>query len=237
MGPVTNMETNQSSNSWLTVFDNLTGDIDVKDTQHLLEENGFVKNNVDVFTPKEFENYVYKIHELCIESFDKHIYEIGCGNGLFVSTLAQISGISSYGGSDISPSKISKAKHIWPQGQWYCCEAIDDTNIAGFLLLNSVLQYFPNQSYLERFIELISKKEIEGVAFLDVPIGRSESTDFIERGNYNGTRLQHLRISPDWLKQIIEDKVDRVCNFELTVQTPLTYHDNNSRFNLIWRND
>lgn len=232
-----NMESDHSSNSWLTVFDNLTGDVEEKDTQHLLEENGFVNNNVEIFTPKEFENYVYEIHHLCHESFDKHIYEIGCGNGLFVSTLAQISGITSYGGSDISPSKISKAKHIWPQGQWFCCEAINDRSFAGFLFLNSVLQYFPSQNYLEKFIELISKREIDGVAFLDVPESKSESTDFIERGTYNGTRLHHLRISPDWLKQIIEDKVGYICDFELTVQTPLTYHDNNSRFNLIWRNN
>jgi hypothetical protein len=222
-----------SSNSWKYIFERNLGDDSDLDTNLLLQENGFIKGNQSPFSFIEFQDYVKSIFHLCRRGIKESIYEIGCGNGLFIATMANTNGIKLFGGSDLSINRIKKARSLFPKGTWINSDALQDTNISGFLFCNSVLQYFPDQEYLESFVHSLRKLTLDGMALLDIPKTNSPMTDFASRGFYNKNELFHLRISPEWLLTYLRNFFGKEYEFHFSPQIPLSYNNDFDRFNII----
>ena len=103
-----------SSNSWSEVFERVLEGSQVSDSKVLLRENGFIKSHDSVFSISEFRNYIEVILDVCRKGLRNSIYEIGCGNGFFISTMASLAKIHQYGGSDMSITRIRKYQLGFP---------------------------------------------------------------------------------------------------------------------------
>jgi trans-aconitate methyltransferase len=154
-----------------------------------------------------------------------YIYEIGCGNGLFVSELAKLLQISDFGGSDLSDVRIKMARDLIPEGDWTCSDACSDLKIKGFVFANSVLQYFPNSAYFIDLIKRLEKSNISGLALLDIPMS-----------NNGEQSLRHIRYSPLWIESVIRMEFKSIEYISTFPQYPLNYHDETPRFNIVVKN-
>lgn len=219
------------SNLWSEIFERVLEGSEISDSRILLRENGFIKSEDSVFSISEFGNYIEVILDVCRKGLENSIYEIGCGNGLFISTMASLAKIHQYGGSYMSINRIRRAQLIFPKGNWSTCDALQDLNVTGFLFVNSVLQYFPSQQYLVAFIESLEKFDLDGIAFLVIPKSTSSTTELASRGFINESKLFHLRISPDWLLATFTVVMGRKYEFMSLPQLPLSYNNETKRFN------
>jgi hypothetical protein len=199
----------------------------------LLYENGFRKLGSELFSISDFNKYLDLLVGQ-VRPFVKtnSVYEIGCGNGLFISSVAKLLPVSQFGGSDFSQVRIDKAKELFPRGKWTCIDACSDSEMSGFVFANSVIQYFPDSNYFSALINKLKENQITAFALLDIPSSKTNDYDFDVRGFNEEVNLQHLRYSPNWIEKVIQN-IYKDITVTILPQYKLPYHDGTSRFNLI----
>lgn len=216
--------------SWLNVFDRSFEDEYSNTLSSLLKQNGFLKDKGDNFSSKLYSEYIDSISKYLPDSvYD--IHEIGCGNGLFITRLAEKLGIKSFGGSDISGTQIRRAQRINPTGCFSQKEAIDDKTNADFILANSVFQYFPTQEYAQQVIVNLLQNSSKGIAVLDIP-ETSQEYEYRSRGFVGNNEIFHLAYSRAWFETTIENSFRKHYRLQILDQTRLPYHQDTTRFNV-----
>jgi SAM-dependent methyltransferase len=221
---------------WKSIFSKSYNELSVG-IERQLRENGFIKSDNRSLSVSDFKLYLRFIASQ-VKTFlrSNYIYEIGCGNGLFVSELAKLLQISDFGGSDLSDVRIKMARDLIPEGDWTCSDACSDLKIKGFVFANSVLQYFPNSAYFIDLIKRLEKSNISGLALLDIPMSNNDTYDFQSRGSYGEQSLRHIRYSPLWIESVIRMEFKSIEYISTFPQYPLNYHDETPRFNIVVKN-
>ncbi len=146
----------------------------------------------------------------------KNIVEIGCGGGQFITDLAPTA--EKYFATDYSEiainyinKKIKVQPEKWNNVTAVVAEANDFSKIAGqtpdLILINSVIQYFPNTKYLFSVIEQAANAVKTGCIF----IGDVQSRSTLKM-HHASAQLLH---SPDQLSlSDFEERVTRRINIE-----------------------
>ena len=113
---------------------------------------------------EEMQEWVDETVKTIVSFSPKHILEIGCGTGLLLYPL--VSHCESYTGIDFSKEVINKLQRSFPTLSIHNAhvetayanqlDAVDlgtHQNPVDTVIINSVVQYFPNQAYLDEVIE------------------------------------------------------------------------------------
>lgn len=125
---------------------------------------------------------------------NSRVLEIGCGNGLILQKIIHLTG--EYIGIENSQSAIESIKNssVWKKNKdkikLYTLSAIDINELThtnfDFIIINSVIQYFPN---LEYFIDMLSQlesklKESSYIYIGDIRCYEMSDLQYLEKSQY-----------------------------------------------------
>ena len=143
---------------WEAIWDNSYAESNPDDSTFNIAGwgNSYTKGDIPA---EEMREWVDDTICFIIDHSPKHLFEIGCGTGLLLYGLLE--SCDSYVGIDMSPSTITnltadfETKGI-ANAKVLCAKADDyelpNDQIIDTVLINSVVQYFPNEVYLETVI-------------------------------------------------------------------------------------
>ncbi|MFO0319164.1 MAG: beta-ketoacyl synthase N-terminal-like domain-containing protein, partial [Neisseriaceae bacterium] len=170
-------ELNSYLESWLEVYDNVYADLNLEDYKY--NTCGWNSSYTSKPIPKvEMKDLIDNTVSRIVSLNPKNILEIGCGSGLILFNILNI--CDKYIATDFSSTSIEHLNNIiTKQDLEYkykvdtiCCSAHELGNInfeyqVDTVIINSVVQYFPNIEYLINILELsISKIGKKGKIFL-----------------------------------------------------------------------
>ncbi|MDP5221080.1 AMP-binding protein, partial [Ruegeria sp. 2205SS24-7] len=160
------------------------------------------------------------------------VLEIGCGSGLILSGIAPLS--KRYVGVDFNTAALSRARRLVEDNAEFShvellrAEAIDEAAIPDerfdLIILNSIIQYFPSESYLRKTLRLVERRLApDGTAFfgdvrdlrllecfhLDISEtrhNRPPTTSQANKGRSGLLRERELVLDPGWFDRFDRDK-------------------------------
>ncbi|MEQ9310665.1 MAG: amino acid adenylation domain-containing protein, partial [Balneolaceae bacterium] len=153
----------QAIGQWETMFDDV-----YTDSQNLILDSKFniagwnSSYSGEPIPEREMKEWVDNTVEEILSRKVENVLEIGCGTGLMLFNIAPH--CKSYVGTDISKNAIdyilkNVSKEIISKTELFHCEARDLSKVSekcfDTIILNSVIQYFPNISYLENVLSSI----------------------------------------------------------------------------------
>lgn len=226
-------------NSWNELWDKKALQYLVKTPAIPYEEihlsiNGFnhdVNSNIGY---REFHAYLDTlVDELNLTSRD-YLYEFGCGSGFFVKSLADISGITRFGGSDLSGNMIRIAKMNLPEKDFSqaSAEVFTVKYKSTVIVANGVFQYFRDFSQARDVIVNVISNDPDRFAFLDVPRGTADHMYELRNGNYKSDQLKHLLYTESMFHEIMDDSVYDIVIKEQIIEG---YNQSKTRFNVFGR--
>jgi ubiquinone/menaquinone biosynthesis C-methylase UbiE len=145
-------------NKWLNIWSskNLPNRPSLKD---MIIANGWNTN----FGSYSEIHYKKMVKDFCIKMKLKKnfkILELGCGSGAFIFCLKKLVQANYYG-IDYSQSLVNAAKKIMPTENFICSEVnVEHFHNVKFdiIFAHSVLNYFPNYQYLDKVLNIWSRK-------------------------------------------------------------------------------
>ena len=149
--------------AWKTIYENLYADEFSANINNIGWKNSYDGSLFSLNELAEWkDDVVHKMQRL------KHcnVFEIGCGTGMIVTSLQK--SCNAYVGVDLSESVIKNLTKFCEQQnlenvKLYASDAMHSVSLLenyspDLVVLNSVIQYFPNVIYLENLLEKILKK-------------------------------------------------------------------------------
>ncbi len=102
-------------------------------------------------------------------------FEVGCGAGAFLESIAQAVGGCLFGGIDISPALVAAGRSWFPELDLRVqgADAVPTVPLVDHVLAFGVLLYFPGWDYAERVIERMKTKARRSVCLFDLPDQRT----------------------------------------------------------------
>ncbi len=169
-------------------------------------------------------------------------FEVGCGAGAFLGSVAAELGGQAWSGLDLSSSLVNAGQGWFPNFDLRIgsADALPLAPPVDHVLAFGVLLYFPNLSYTKRVIELMKGKAQTSVSLLDLPDLRMRSASEAFRRaawpdgeyemRYRG--LEHLYFSRDEIVSCFDG-----AEWEVHVHTQdiSGYANSPYRFNLFAR--
>ena len=226
-------------NSWNELWDKkalqyLVETPAMPDEEIHLSINGFnhdVNSNISF---RKFHAYLDTlVDELKLTSRD-YLYEFGCGSGFFVKSLADVSGIARFGGSDLSENMIRIAKTNLPEKDFSqaSAEVFKVESKSTVIVANSVFQYFKDFSQARNVIVNVISNDPDRFAFLDVPRSTSDHMYELRNGSYKSNQLKHLLYTESFFHEIMDDSVYDIVIKEQIIEG---YNQGKTRFNVFGR--
>ena len=182
---------------WQEVFENTYSKSVEKNIASMVEFTGWNSSYTSLpLSEKEMEEWLSNTMERIISYRANKILEIGCGTGMLLLQLAQE--VSEYVGTDFSSESLRLLQdkiHYYglKNVKLIQCDAIDiaDINNNNFdlIILNSVVQYFPNATYLTKVIEsALELLSPSGIIFIGDIRNLDLLDHFITLFNYSNLR-------------------------------------------------
>lgn len=143
-----------SVDSWKKIYNQLYSGVDISDFREAIVGWRSSKDNKRINEEDMREWVADTINKIKLLN-PRQVLEIGCGTGLLAKDLIKIS--QSYTGCDFSEEIINRLSQTYPNATFYHLEANNINKIkASFdtIIINSVVQYFPNMTYLSKVLEL-----------------------------------------------------------------------------------
>ncbi|MEM7252601.1 MAG: amino acid adenylation domain-containing protein, partial [Pseudomonadota bacterium] len=202
---------------------------------------------------REMAMWLDDIVELIAERPLGRVLEVGCGTGLLLARLARQS--VAYVGTDISDVALQQGGEFADQAQLshvtLVHAAADELGEIGdgfdTVILNSVVQYFPNQAYLERVCADLVRRVANGGRLIigdvrDFNLLRAFHCDIAYSGTPSSTRVaqfsedvqfqeaaeQELLVAPQFFSAL-GAQLPRLTGVELRLK-PGAYHNELARF-------
>jgi SAM-dependent methyltransferase len=227
--------------SWSQFWDErqVLQDKDVSLIDYLINLNGF-DSKPNFISPQNW----YKLCEEIIEmsKVDKltRIFEIGCGSGILLKTINDLTGCEVFG---VEPSKalFSVARQHLPESEIWNKEALHISDIMDkfdVIIMHSVVQYFPNLEYLSNVIKKTRQILAENgiLICLDLPdlsLKKSYLEDSIIKNLPKSRKIlpEHLFIHKEDFKNILTDSgYANITYFRYPVDE---YYNSRFRFNVM----
>ncbi|MGH9441840.1 MAG: class I SAM-dependent methyltransferase [Thermoanaerobaculia bacterium] len=157
----------------------------------------------------DWRAYARAVAELLRIAAGDSVYEVGCGSGAFLFAIQEFLDVR-LAGSDYSPALIEVARRTVAGGDFEVLDAQDVPGAPsyGFVISNSLYQYFPGLAYASRALQRMIAKASRAVAVLDVPdLARRGEAEELRRAalppdeyarRYSG--LEHLHYERDWFR-------------------------------------
>ena len=199
-----------------------------------LSINGFNHDANSQISREDFELYLHNlVLDLNIRPID-YLYEFGCGSGFFIKCLAEYSGATKFGGSDLSENMIAIANNLFPNQDFVRvgAEYFKVATRPSIIVANSVFQYFSDLNHAKRVIENVVGNNPISFAFLDIPRGTLENQYELRSGPHDSNQLRHLLYSENFFKSNIDSSVYDV---EIKSQDIRGYSQSKTRFNVFGR--
>ena len=231
-----------NNNTWKQIWNAriIPNDSEIITLQHLIRLNGFDKTP-NTFTDEEWYKLVSYIID--VAQIDKHnsVLEIGCGSGALLKVLNDEISCEVYG-VDESKTLCNIAKKVLPKNIIYNFEASKISRIESkfdCIIFHSVIQYFPNQSYLLRVLnKSIDLLNFNGkIVLLDLPdlsykndITRDPVISALKK-QAKPSHLNHLFCDKLWLNDAL---IDIGFSKISQLRYPITnYYNSKYRFSLM----
>lgn len=141
-------------NSWKSVWEAKTEVYSESTLTSLIKTDGFDSVYAQ-YSNQEWETICRKIINHSQFEAQSKTLEIGCGSGALIYCISGLVQGEFYG-IDFSKSLIEIAKRTMPSHSWNVQESCNlsfPENFFDTVLIHSVLQYMPNQGYLEKTLE------------------------------------------------------------------------------------